>query len=267
MYIQNKIFAVTGAGGGIGSEIVRVLLERGAIVAALDLRQTLLDELKSRVSDHADRLTTYELDITDKAAVAKLPDTIIKAHGAIDGLVNCAGIIQPFVHTQDLDDADITRVMNVNFFGTVYMTRAFLPHLLTRPEGYIANVSSMGGFLPVPGQGVYGASKAAVKLYTEALYAELLDSPVHVSVVFPGATKTDITANSDVTPPELAQHDQQSFPLLSAHDAAVRVVRGIEHNTPHILVGKDTKTMYKLYRLSPVYATKLIARKMKSLLG
>ena len=75
------------------------------------------------------------------------------------------------------------------------------------------------------------------------------------------------TANSSDTPSELAQHDLQSFPLLSAHDAAVRIVRGVEHNTPHILVGKDTKTMYRLYRLSPVYATKLIARKMKSLLG
>lgn len=267
MVIQNKIIAVTGAGGGIGGEIVRVLLDRGAIVAAIDLRQEGLDNLKTLVGPHVERLTTYPLDITDKSAVNDLPEQIIAAYGAIDGLINCAGIIQPFVPIASLEDDAIERVMNVNFYGTVYMTRAFLPHLLSRPEAYIANVSSMGGFLPVPGQGVYGASKAAVKLFTEALYAELLDSTVRVSIVFPGATKTDITANSGVAIPDAANQSSQSFKMLSAYDAATQIVNGIERDKPQILVGKDTKLMNKLYRLNPVYATKLIAKQMKSLLA
>lgn len=155
--------------------------------------------------------------------------------------------------------------MNVNFYGTLYMTKAFLPHLLERPEAYIVNVSSMGGFLPVPGQSIYGASKAAVKLFTEGLYAELLDTNVHVSVVFPGATKTHITENSGVKAPTMPGRGQ-SFQMLSAANAAAIIVTGIEKNSPQIFTGKDSRLMNRLYRINPIYATKLIAKQMKALL-
>ena len=138
------------------------------------------------------------MNITDKAAVAALPAAVIDRFGAVDGLVHCAGIIQPFVRLKDLDDAAIERVFDVNWWGTLYLTRAFLPVLLERPEGHIVNVSSMGGFLPVPGQTIYGASKAAVKLLTEGLHAECRGTRVHVTVVFPGAVATNITTNSGV---------------------------------------------------------------------
>jgi short-subunit dehydrogenase len=126
---------------------------------------------------------------------------VIAAHGVVDGLINVAGIIRPFVKLNELDYDVIQRVINVNLYGTIHMVKAFLPHLLERPVAHIANVSSMGGFLPVPGQTIYGASKAAVKLMTEGLYAELLDTNVGVSVVFPGAVATEITSNSGVEMP------------------------------------------------------------------
>ena len=111
---------------------------------------------------------------------------------------------------------------------------------------------------------MYGASKAAVKLLTEALYAELLDTPVRVSVVFPGATATKITENSNVKTPGSA--DAGSYKMLSASEAANIIVSGIQKNKPQIFTGSDSKMMNKLYRLNPVFATKLIAKKMKSLL-
>lgn len=180
-------------------------------------------------------------------------------------MVNCAGIIQPFVKVNELDFSAIERVMNINFYGTLNVTKAFLPYLLKRPEGYIANVSSMGGFLPVPGQSAYGASKAAVKLLTEGLYAELLSTNVHVSTIFPGATKTDISKNSGVQTPGDTS-DEKSFPMLPASDAARIILDGIEKNKPHIFTGKDSRTMNKLYRMAPVWATKLITKQMGSLL-
>ena len=94
----------------------------------------------------------------------------------VDGLINNAGIVQPFVPFADLDQAAIDRVLDVNLMGTINMSRAFMPVLLSRPEAHLANVSSMGGFFPFPGQTLYGASKAGVKLLTEGLYAELLDT-------------------------------------------------------------------------------------------
>jgi short-subunit dehydrogenase len=144
------------------------------------------------------------------------------------------------------------------------MTKTFLPGLLKRPEAHIINVSSMGGFLPVPGQSAYGASKAAVKLFTEGLYAELLDTNVRVSVVFPGATSTNITKNSGVEAPNIGD---KKFKTLSASEAAAQIISGIEKNRPQIFVGSDCKTMNFLYRLSPIYATKLIAKQMASLLS
>lgn len=266
MRLQNTVFVVTGAGGGIGGELVSCLLARGAKVAAVDLKDEGLQALVKKIGRNGD-LSTHALNITDRDAVSRLPKAVLAAHGQVDALINCAGIIQPFVKVNDLDYGAIERVMSVNFYGALYMTKAFLPHLLERPEAYLANVSSMGGFLPVPGQSVYGASKAALKLLTEGLYAELLDTNVHVSVIFPGATNTNITKNSGVEAPALSNASKQSFAMLSAHEAAEIIVRGIEKNKPQIFTGKDSRTMNILYRLNPVFATRLIAKRMKSLLG
>ena len=268
MNVRDKVFLVTGAGGGIGGELVTTLLRRGAKVAAVDLREESLQKLKEKLGELGNNLSLHALNITDRNAVSRLPEAVIAKQGQIDGVINCAGIIQPFVRVNDLDYDAIERVMNVNFYGALYMTKAFLPHLLKRPEGYIVNVSSMGGFLPVPGQSIYGASKAAVKLFTEGLYAELLSTNVHVSVVFPGATNTDITKNSGVKTPLSAEVDakKQNFTMLSASKAAGIIVDGIEKNKPQIFTGKDSKMMNKLYRFNPVFATRFIAKQMKSLL-
>jgi len=128
---------------------------------------------------------------------APLPPRVVERFGSVDGLINCAGVIQPFVRLHDMDYAAIDRVFDINWHGTLYMTKAFLPLLLARPRAHIVNVSSMGGFIPVPGQTVYGASKAAVKLFTEGLHSELKDTKVHVTCV-PGAVGTNIAANAGV---------------------------------------------------------------------
>lgn len=268
MKIHGTVFVVTGAGAGIGRSLALELLSRGANVAAIDLSAENLQTIKKEAAAQPKTLSTHTLDITDQAAVKRLPEAILKVHGSVDGIINCAGVIQPFVKINDLTYDAVERVMNVNFYGTLYMTKAFLPHLLERSEAYLANVSSMGGFLPVPGQGVYGASKAAVKLLTEALYAELLDTPVHVSTVFPGATKTDITKNSHVSVHDRAgQSDEQSsVKMLTPEQAATIIIDGIEKNKPQIFTGSDSRLMNKLYRLNPVFATKFIAKQMKSLL-
>lgn len=264
MNVSGKVFLVTGAGGGIGGAIVDSLLKRGAKVAAVDLKEESLKQLTDRLGDDAKKISTHAVDITNRDAVTELPSNVISKQGTIDGIINCAGIIQPFVKVNDIDYRAVERVMNVNFFGTLYVTKAFLPHLLKRPEAYVANVSSMGGFLPVPGQSVYGASKAAVKLLTEGLYAELLDTNVHVSVIFPGATNTEISKHSGVDTPSAGAGS--NIKMLSAQDCAEIIVKGIEANKPQILTGGDSKLMNRLYRLNPVYATKLIAKQMKSLL-
>ncbi len=204
MRAAGKVIVVTGAGSGMGRELVLELVRRGAKVAGVDINEATLAETVTLAGSGADRVATFALSVTDKAAVEALPAAVEERFGAVDGIINCAGIIQPFVRLKDLDYAAIDRVLGVNWFGTLYMTKAFLPVLLKRPEAHIVNVSSMGGFLPVPGQTIYGASKAAVKLLTEGLHGECAGTPVRVTVVFPGGMATNITTNSGVAAPTAA---------------------------------------------------------------
>lgn len=267
MNVAGGIMVVIGGGNGIGRQVVLELLRRGAKVAAVDVREDALDETRG-LAQAGDRLATFTVDITDRDAVNALPDQVTAVLGEADGLINVAGIIQPFVRITDLDDDAIARVLDINLHGTLNTVRAFVPRLQQRPEAYVANVSSMGGFLPVPGQAVYGASKAAVKLLTEALYAELLDTSVGVSIVFPGAVSTDITANSGVASPVDPDDETASkYPTTSAEDAARIIVDGIEAERFQIFVGKDARTMDLLNRLMPRRSTHMIQRKMKDLLS
>jgi len=159
-------------------------------------------------------------------------------------------------------------VIGVNLYGTIHMVEALLPLLLQRPEAHIANVSSMGGFLPVPGQTIYGASEADVKLMTEGLYAELLDTNVEVSVIFPGAVATEITSNSGVAIPGGASAAEESnFPTTSPDDAARIILDGIEDDQFHIYVGHDARLMNLANRVAPRRSTHLIYRQMKDLLS
>jgi short-subunit dehydrogenase len=268
MQLEAKVFAVTGGGNGIGREVVLALLARGASVAVMDVRDEALAETARLAGANAKRLTSHAVDITDRAAVEQVPTAVIAAHGQVDGLLNVAGIIQQFVPFAELDYPEIERVLAVNFWGVVHTTKAFLPHLLTRPEACVVNVSSMGGFLPVPGQTVYGASKAAVKLLTEGLYSELKDSQVSVTVVFPGGVATDITGNSGVRAPGGGgDTSAAAAKLATPTDAAQQIVAGVERGSYRVVIGKDARMMDRLSRLAPQRATDLIARKMASLVG
>ncbi|MEO6547985.1 MAG: SDR family oxidoreductase [Ferruginibacter sp.] len=266
MKVQNKTIVVTGGGSGMGRELVLNLLLKGAIVVALDVNKSALEETLALAGDRKAFLATYVLDITNKAAVEQCVDKMITLHDHVDGLINNAGIIQPFVKVNDLAYEAIERVMNVNFYGTLYMVKTLLPHLLTRPEAHIVNVSSMGGFLPVPGQTIYGASKAAVKLLTEGLHSELANTNVKVSVVFPGAVSTNISKNSGINNPRQSTEASKSVKTLSSKQAAQIIIGGIEQNRYRILVGKDARFMDLFYRFNPKSAAELISKKMKTLL-
>ena len=269
MQVTDKVFVVTGGGNGMGREVVLGLLARGARVAALDLNEAGLAETAALAKAPEGRLTTHTINVTDRKAVDKLPAAVIKAHGQVDGLLNVAGIIQPFVKLADLDIEVIERVMNVNFWGVVNTSKAFLPHLLARPESALLNVSSMGGFLPVPGQAAYGASKAAVKLFTEALYSETQGTSLKVTVLFPGGIATNITKNSgvDTSKMEAAMAGAKAPKTTSVEDAGRQIIEALEKGKFRAIVGGDARFMDRMARLSPRRATLLIASQMKSLLG
>jgi short-subunit dehydrogenase len=272
MNLEGKVAVVTGAGSGMGRQIAIQLAHKNVTVAAIDINPDSLKETISLINEFSGKGSAYVANIADKDRVAKLPEEIIANYGVIDILINNAGIIQPFVTVSALTLAQIERVFNVNLFGNVYMTKAFLPYLKNRPEAYLVNVSSMGAFVPVPGQVIYGASKAAIQLLTEGLMSELHDTPVKVTIVFPGAVNTNIAQNApDITKADLAQMASSAksgeASTTSAPEAARQIVQAIEKNQPRLYIGNDSKTMNFMSRLSPKMASDTIRTQMKKMIG
>ncbi len=259
MKVKNKKIIVTGAGGGVGRNLAIELAKCGAFVIGADINIDSLNETKKLVGNAMD---IYQVDISSNEKVQAFAKQVLETHPDIDGLINNAGIIQPFDSINELQISDIERVMSINFSGTLYMIKAFLPTLLTRPEAHITNVSSMGGFLPVPGQSIYGASKSAVKLMSEALYSELDETNVNVSIIFPGAVATDITKNSNLEASS-AQDDGSASKILQPDDAAKQIIKSIEKNKFKSYLGKDCKTMHVMYKIAPLTSMKLINKMMK----
>ncbi len=271
MEVKNKTIVVTGAGSGMGRELTLQLLQKQANVVGIDINPNALAETQKIAGVGADRFKGFAMDITDRSKVDALPDAVIQHFGSVDGIINNAGIIQKFIAVNDLSIEDIHRVMNVNFYGTLYMVKAFLPVFLKRPEAHIVNISSMGGFMSFPSQTIYGASKAAVKILTEGLYAELKDTNVNVTVVHPGAIATNITENSglgkakmDINDPKNADAAKRTLP---APKAAAIIIGAMEKNKFRVTVGKDSTILDLLYRLNPLFATNFIGKMMKKTLS
>jgi short-subunit dehydrogenase len=253
-------------GAVLGASSRSCFFQREQRLRASDLNATSLAETARLAADHQAGFEPIEANIADRHVVERLPGQVRARFGTADGVINNAGIIQPFVTVNSLDYAAIERVLNVNLMGTLYVTKAFLPTLLERPEAHIVNLSSMGGFVPVPGQTIYCAAKAGVKLLTEGLASELMHTNVRVTVVFPGAIATNITANSGVRPASTgAQHSGAIKPLPPGAAAEI-IVKAMERNAHHVFVGRDSAFMNRLHRLSPTFAARMIADKMKGLL-
>ena len=266
MKVKEKVIVVTGAGNGMGRQTSLELIRRGAKVFGLDIKQQALDESANIAGANFYGLVT---DISDLSSVANVPNLVIEKFGQVDGLINVAGIIQKFIPVNDLTYEEIHKVININFFGTVYMVKEFLPHLLKRNEAQILNVSSMGGYVPVPGQTIYGASKAALKLFTEGLRSELKGTKVGVALLFPGAVNTNISLNSGVmSENEIAQMSasRKKIKMTDQILAGKLIVDAFEKNSFRAFVGSDAKLMDRLSRLVPEKAANLIQKQMASLI-
>ena len=256
MKLKDKKVLITGAGSGIGKELVKQLLKIGSYVVAVDINTNNLNKLKEELNNN--KLSIYTLDVSDSDAINKFKDIYLKEEKSIDCLINNAGIIQPFINIDKINDEIINRIMKVNFYGPLNLTRIFLPELFKRNEAHIVNISSMGGFFPFPGQTIYGASKAALKLFTEGLYAELLNTNIKVTIVFPGAVATDIVKNSNVE----INSGNSSYKALPADRAASIIIKSIEKNKFQVFVGSDSKIMNFMYKFNAKSAINYINKMM-----
>lgn len=269
MNIYHKVAVVTGAGSGVGRELTLRLLARGAKVAGADINLAALEETRTLAAANADRFAAFALDITDQNAVASLPEKVMERFGAVDILINNAGIIHPFTDVEEMDAAVIEKVFRVNFFGTLNMTRAFLPYLRRASCAYLVNLSSAGAISPMPGETIYGASKAAVRLMTEGLQNELRSSGIRAMTVLPGGINTNIIRNSavSVAPSVESLRERLAFLLLTPQKVASRIMSGIERNRSRLVLGIDAVIMDRFGRIWPQLAQRMIYRIINRILS
>jgi hypothetical protein len=251
--IKGKVAVVTGAGSGIGRALAYELSKRGATVVISDVDEVGLAETARHARSLGATVHEKRLDVTDRNAVLSYADAVAAELGVINIVINNAGI----AFTGDIEDMtfeQIERVMDVDFWGVVHGTKAFLPYLIASGDGHIVNISSLFGILAVPGQGAYNSAKFAVRGFTEALRQEMLlaKRPVRVTCVHPGGVKTAIARNASA----VEGHDQASLAQLfdtklarrSPEAAAKTILRGVAMNQPRVLVGNDARLLDLLVR-------------------
>jgi NAD(P)-dependent dehydrogenase (short-subunit alcohol dehydrogenase family) len=264
--LSNKIVAITGAGSGIGRALAIRAAELGAIPVISDVNDAALGETASLVRAKEPRVHTAHVDVGERAAIYAWADQVKREVGEVDVLVNNAGVSLSQTIAQ-MRDEDFVWLMNINFWGVVHGTRAFLPQLMARPEAHIVNVSSVFGLIAVPTQAAYNASKFAVRGFTEALRQELAASQVRVTSVHPGGIKTNIVRNGrhfqDVRGNADAAAVAREFDRMartSPEEAARQIAGAILRSKPRLLIGFDAILIDRMQRLLPASYDGLVAK-------
>ena len=248
MQVAGKVFVVTGAGNGIGRAVALELVRRGASVVGVDVDELGLKGTGNLAGDPA-RFEGRVLDIGDKAAVAAFPETVVAAYGQVDGLFNVAGIGQQPQTTEDVSDERIETLMRVNFFGAVWLTRAFLPHLRERSEGVVMFTSSLSAIVPSPGSAAYGASKAALALFGYGMAQDLRrTSNITVTTVLPGTVWTNLVKSS-AAGLGVSERLTKAF-AAKPEEVARTMVEATLAGRQRIVVGADAHVFNALRRVS-----------------
>lgn len=252
---------VTGAASGIGEGLARDLASRKCNLILVDVQAEALERVAADARSKGVEVSTYVVDMGKRDAIDAFVTEITDAGHAVDLLINNAGVALGG-RVDEVTSDDIEWLMNINFYGVVNLTKALLPHLKTRPDAAIANVSSVFGIIAPPGQGAYCASKFAVRGFTEALRHELANTNISVSLIHPGGIKTNIVRNARITNAlnravSQEERDKQAADfeknfITTPAKAATVILKGIEKRRARILIGPDAYLMVVLERLFPL---------------
>ena len=252
--LAGRVVAITGAGSGIGRALALHLGGLGARLALSDQDLAAVDDTLRRTGLPPADARSYRVDVTDAAAVSAWADQVVAELGAVHVLINNAGVAL-IGDVVSMELADIASIMDVDFWGVVHGTKAFLPHLIAGGEGHIVTISSVFGLIGVPSQSAYNAAKFAVRGFTESLRQEMIlaGHPVGVTCVHPGGVRTDVVRNSRVlgayVHADLVTRFEQTLARTSPERAAVLIVRGIRRNRARVLIGADAYAIDGLVRL------------------
>jgi len=256
---EGKVAVITGAGSGIGRALAVNLATKGAKLALSDIDTEGLADTVRVTEALGATVKSDRLNVAEREAVLAYADSVVTHFGEVHQVYNNAGI----AYNGDLENSefkDIERVMDVDFWGVVNGTKAFLPHVIASGDGHVVNISSLFGLIAVPGQNAYNAAKFAVRGFTEALRQEMLVArhPVKVTCVHPGGIKTAVARNATVADGQNAQSFAEFFDkhmaLHTPEMAAETIINAVAKGRARVVVGWEAKALDVLARvIGPAY--------------
>lgn len=263
-----KVAAITGAGSGMGRALAQALAARGCHLAISDVDESGLQETADLVQGQSN-VSIHVVNVANREAVEQFAADVVTEHGEVNLLFNNAGVsVTDTVAHMSYDD--FRWLMDINFWGVVHGTKAFMPWLEQASEAHIVNTSSIFGTIAVPTQAAYNASKFAVRGFTYALRMELADSHIGVSCVQPGGVKTNIVKSSRYIPSDNNAPTREEFVAtfdriaqLTPAQAAEQILRGVRAGKAQILVGRDARLIAAMERLIPSTYLKLLGHLMR----
>jgi NAD(P)-dependent dehydrogenase (short-subunit alcohol dehydrogenase family) len=256
---DGRVAAITGAGSGIGRALARDLARRGTHLALSDIDEVGLAETVALCEGAAVKVTSQVVDVADRAAVHAWADQVVADHGTVNLIFNNAGVALGAT-IEGMSYEDFEWLMDINFWGVVHGTKAFLPHLIASGEGHIVNLSSVFGLLSIPSQSAYNAAKFGVRGFTDALRIELdvARNGVSCTTVHPGGIKTNIARSARLddsvsaftgVAPDATGEDFDKVAMTTPEKAARQILKAVERNRRRALVGPDAKVLDLISRL------------------
>lgn len=258
---RNKVAAITGAGSGIGRSLALQLARDGAALALSDVNAEGLAETVALCREEGVTVTEAVVDVAQRQQVYDWAAATVAAHGKVNLVFNNAGVALGAPISSMAED-DLKWIMDINFWGVVYGTQAFLPHLKASGEGHVINISSVFGIAAIPSQSAYNASKFAVRGFTEALRQELEieGAPVSATTVHPGGIKTNIARSARFSSQmkdflgvdeAAGKRGFERLFITTADKAAAVILSGVKANRRRVLIGPDARAIDLMVRLMP----------------
>jgi uncharacterized oxidoreductase len=257
MKMTNNTVLITGGSSGIGLELATELLKRGNIVIVTGRDQSNLDVVRAKVPG----LNTIQSDVSDPSAIRDLCQKVMTQYPNLNVLVNNAGIMRKInLHQTSSNLEDVTREIEINLNGTIWMVSQFLPHLKKQKASAIVNVSSGLAFVPMAISPIYSASKAAIHAYTRALRMQLKNTSVVVFELAPPGTETPLFRG------DFSDHDVGGFKPMSVKTLVSQAIAGIEKGTPEIRPGLSN-VLKTMSRVAPNFIFKQLSRPVDQMLA
>ncbi|MCP5055128.1 MAG: SDR family NAD(P)-dependent oxidoreductase [bacterium] len=266
--LTGRVAAATGAASGIGRALALALAAEGCELALSDVDEAGLEETRRLAEARGAKVSTAHVDVADQVAVEAWAEQVVRAHGAAHLIFNNAGVALAGT-ISNLTVEELEWLMRINFWGVVYGTKAFLPHLERAGEGHIVNISSAFGLIAVPGNGAYNAAKFGVRGFTECLSMELeaARSAVAVTSVHPGGIRMQIARNARLASLQTdgmtsdERHDTfTKVARTTAETAARRIVDGVKRGKRRVLIGSDARVLSGFQRVFPTLYQTALAR-------